>query len=224
MPHSVSSLLASPETGITGQEPARSIPAWAGKPVEWRGRAGGLQVHPRVGGETAADVRERSVAEGPSPRGRGNPPGDVCCHGADGSIPAWAGKPGGRPSTVCRAAVHPRVGGETGAIRDLIGVLRGPSPRGRGNRYPEPPVIVKEGSIPAWAGKPHGREPPDDRAWVHPRVGGETSAPGAFVAPFHGPSPRGRGNRWTTTAMKSWRWSIPAWAGKPVGLPTALPL
>ena len=62
-------------TRIDRQTYHRSIPAWAGKPHNayiYYGREKEV-VHPRVGGETAAEYASQSPFRGPSPRGRGNP-------------------------------------------------------------------------------------------------------------------------------------------------------
>ncbi len=95
----------------------RAIPAWAGKPDTV---AAGLSVdggHPRVGGETSWQKPWSASGSGPSPRGRGNRP--VCRYhiATDGAIPAWAGKPGCAAGRQRRQKGHPRVGGETDAVK-----------------------------------------------------------------------------------------------------------
>ena len=75
-----------------------SIPAWAGKPRRWRAATKAWEVHPRVGGETLHAAEHRGGADGPSPRGRGNPGSCGVSMGVDRSIPAWAGKPVHRES------------------------------------------------------------------------------------------------------------------------------
>ena len=91
----------------------RSIPAWAGKPLDAGNPKGGERVYPRVGGETTKSDHRASSACGLSPRGRGNR--RECSRGAgcDGSIPAWAGKPRTPPTSGQSQRVYPRVGGET---------------------------------------------------------------------------------------------------------------
>ena len=153
-----------------------SIPAWAGKPGSVARMANRFTVHPRVGGETMGTCLAIVFFQGPSPRGRGNrdlrgsPAPEV------GSIPAWAGKPPIHGDEGAGIRVHPRVGGETRSGVWAASSIRGPSPRGRGNRKQVPPGRMGPGSIPAWAGKP-----PDSLAFayvdaVHPRVGGETAS------------------------------------------------
>ena len=111
--------------------------------------------------------------------------------------------------------VYPRVGGET----RQLGIVRlhgwGLSPRGRGNPVQTARAAAKDGSIPAWAGKPTGPACQPPNKWVYPRVGGETRN-----VPFQqqhqvGLSPRGRGNLWPYPLSSRCSRSIPAWAGKP---------
>ena len=70
-------------------------------------------------------------------------------------------------------------------------------------------------SIPAWAGKPPGRNVDTISKEVHPRVGGETAGSDTSSPPMDGPSPRGRGNPRVDSRVGSRGGSIPAWAGKP---------
>ena len=51
----------------------RSIPAWAGPPVQWYERDTINLVYPRVGGATLFDLLPFGLDEGLSPRGRGHP-------------------------------------------------------------------------------------------------------------------------------------------------------
>ena len=70
-------------------------------------------------------------------------------------------------------------------------------------------------SIPAWAGKPRARTRKADLREVHPRVGGETASARQSLSLLGGPSPRGRGNPWSSLSVSTALGSIPAWAGKP---------
>ena len=131
-----------------------SIPAWAGKPKVGYRALMSCRVHPRVGGETAVFPIAPSPASGPSPRGRGNPHRPARRLRGRRSIPAWAGKPQLQRAGEPRTAVHPRVGGETGYAQQTYANWQGPSPRGRGNQGLQAPAPRRDGSIPAWAGKP----------------------------------------------------------------------
>ena len=137
-----------------------------------------FRVYPRVGGETHREAECSVKDHGLSPRGRGNRKCRYERQDDDGSIPAWAGKPGprrrvrvpvgardrsipvwagkplrSRPSSTSKG-VYPRVGGETHSTPARAPAGTGLSPRGRGNRCPVPQVLEALGSIPAWAGKP----------------------------------------------------------------------
>ena len=90
-----------------------SIPAWAGKPTPPQPVAPRGMVHPRVGGETTVTAPVLVKLEGPSPRGRGNQELFREMNVHEGSIPAWAGKPGDHEHAHVFQGVHPRVGGET---------------------------------------------------------------------------------------------------------------
>ena len=192
-----------------------SIPAWAGKPraalaaVVGEGvypRVGGetvpppprarwYRVYPRVGGETMAGPLSAGDEEGLSPRGRGNRVLKPLCARQAGSIPAWAGKPGGGPGVMVNVGVYPRVGGETDGGSRHRYQQTGLSPRGRGNRLGVQGPTATGGSIPAWAGKPTGGYWGKSRMKVYPRVGGETASFVGGAAWEKGLSPRGRGNR-----------------------------
>ena len=50
----------------------RSIPAWAGQPVEHPFAATSTPVYPRVGGATVVRLVRKDYVAGLSPRGRGN--------------------------------------------------------------------------------------------------------------------------------------------------------
>ena len=175
-----------------------------------RALGGCLEVHPRVGGETRISRRCPPATWGPSPRGRGNQQANDGGFMHDRSIPAWAGKPGTSTPWPALRRVHPRVGGETTAMKAHLKRLRGPSPRGRGNQRALRHRHRLQRSIPAWAGKPPGSPPAAQLVTVHPRVGGETLiAPrGGFVD--GGPSPRGRGNHSYREQVNLVQRSIPA--------------
>ena len=194
----------------------RSIPAWAGKPRDRDRGWERLEVYPRVGGETGRRRRAGGPEKGLSPRGRGNRDLRLAELRSEGSIPAWAGKPGSGSGSGSGSGVYPRVGGET--LRSATDRLRrqGLSPRGRGNPLLLSALGGVRRSIPAWAGKP--RPPLRDglRHRVYPRVGGETPAAATAARRTAGLSPRGRGNHMQPYAVCRYIRSIPAWAGKPL--------
>ncbi len=82
-------------------------------------------------------------------------------------------------------------------------------PRGR------QPTRAETGSIPAWAGEPLPCGPRRCRRWVDPRVGGGTCEDSITGLTPEGRSPRGRGNRPCARRPIEGLGSIPAWAGEP---------
>ena len=195
--------------------PARSIPAWAGKPRASTRPVLRPAVYPRVGGETRARRRPTRRIGGLSPRGRGNLLTPASGDGKHRSIPAWAGKPLGWIALGEGLMVYPRVGGETGVYGWLGQFPAGLSPRGRGNRRRHRGCRPRDGSIPAWAGKPRRPRPMAGSMKVYPRVGGETLEHLGHQPTGRGLSPRGRGNRGARPRGADPKRSIPAWAGKP---------
>ena len=153
----------------------RLIPAWAGKTLKTWTAVGRTTAHPRVGGENSILSPALDRRAGSSPRGRGKLGVRrlLCCQLR--LIPAWAGKTpkSGRPP-FWRTA-HPRVGGENRADENLMDLVDGSSPRGRG----KPHGVLAHGPrtrlIPAWAGKTW-RAGLLLSTWpAHPRVGGENT-------------------------------------------------
>ena len=139
--------------GRAGAE-ARSIPACAGEPLTPWAPAGPAQVYPRVCGGTKLWTPSCAVRPGLSPRVRGNP-GAVGGQAQDaGSIPACAGEPRAASQAPPTEGVYPRVCGGTTWSTPGTAVVKGLSPRVRGN--PDRRVCVWGGcrSIPACAGEP----------------------------------------------------------------------
>ena len=175
----------------------------------------GHRVHPRVCGETIANLALADVTTGPSPRVRGNRRLTLIVRSISGSIPACAGKPGSIPHAVLRPRVHPRVCGETWGSMGRRTEATGPSPRVRGNRLRRPRPAPRSGSIPACAGKPCIPRATSGHQRVHPRVCGETSIRSSLGYSASGPSPRVRGNLLRYQFDSCLPGSIPACAGKP---------
>ena len=155
------------------------------------------------------------VSDGLSPRGRGNPTDSRRRPRGARSIPAWAGEPVRDNSQLQARGVYPRVGGGTPQVKLPVPLAIGLSPRGRGNLSPSYPGISCQGSIPAWAGEPCGRDWRDMVRPVYPRVGGGTYSIGPLPWMGRGLSPRGRGNHRPVPCARWSAGSIPAWAGEP---------
>ena len=197
--------------------------------------AGGLS--PRVRGNLV-DYQQLSAAGRSIPACAGDPgatrPGNVSTR----SIPACAGEPPGRRPRRNSHWVYPRVCGEPairqpgqsivkvyprvcgGTVRRAFRsvLLKGLSPRVRGNQSGVTNRAAAIGSIPACAGEPTKSGAADYAARVYPRVCGGTSARRAKQDTSAGLSPRVRGNPLGTTAMTVGARSIPACAGEPISL------
>ena len=152
---------------------------------------------------------------GPSPRGWGNLMRAARLLRIAGAIPAWAGEPRRNARPGRRIRGHPRVGGGTAWTHALFRLLRGPSPRGRGNPVCEPVETLRIGAIPAWAGEPCRARRAGVGEGGHPRVGGGTDTLTLTVNGRQGPSPRGRGNPVGLLRAELDHGAIPAWAGEP---------
>ena len=134
--------------------PSGSIPACAGEPVTAPRLYDHATVYPRVCGGTQAVSRASAPPRGLSPRVRGNPGRLPRICTAPRSIPACAGEPliGSPRGSSCM--VYPRVcGGTPKQVRSSL-LLRGLSPRVRGNRVVGDGAPAPKGSIPACAGEP----------------------------------------------------------------------
>ena len=139
----------------------RSIPAWAGQPVDGPEHGHHCWVYPRVGGATPVVNRREPRIAGLSPRGRGNRSRNLPRYTNYGSIPAWAGQP---PVQACAIQaslerVYPRVGGATSSTASFPAVSPWSwvYPRvGGATHLPRSLQAVQQRkrSIPAWAGQP----------------------------------------------------------------------
>ena len=140
--------------GGSGILRAGSIPAGAGEPAERhrdRWRSG---VYPRGCGGTVRYMQAPPSPAGLSPRVRGNPCKMFPAAESVGSIPAGAGEPArSTVGNVC-VRVYPRGCGGTTRSAHLGVLVRGLSPRVRGNRHVPEHCPQRLGSIPAGAGEP----------------------------------------------------------------------
>ena len=132
----------------------RSIPACAGEPTTGYKPALLTAVYPRVCGGTLIGQRRRRFLPGLSPRVRGNLRSCPDAVHRARSIPACAGEPGTAQRSAGSPAVYPRVCGGTGQQGYNTAILRGLSPRVRGNRRHPAQAQRLRGSIPACAGEP----------------------------------------------------------------------
>ena len=192
-----------------------SIPAHAGKPLGQESSNHQPRVYPRACGETCVLILINAYAKGLSPRMRGNQGHRLRGDRRIGSIPAHAGKPAQDVRSVFGSRVYPRACGETLPGMIQVNIIKGLSPRMRGNRmyfhtYPE-----RRRSIPAHAGKPFLETYIFGCARVYPRACGETLGGIQPSIEMKGLSPRMRGNLTYGAGGGPGAGSIPAHAGKP---------
>ena len=132
-----------------------------------------------------------------------------------GSIPARAGEPQScaNPRLLCE--VYPRACGGTAIVRQPATIVRGLSPRVRGNRYFPNRNIFLNGSIPARAGEPAASGERVTKIKVYPRACGGTFIQSRRLILLIGLSPRVRGNLSPVDRNLYTSGSIPARAGEP---------
>ena len=160
--------------GFRHDIPFGSIPACAGEPMETLHGEHDEQVYPRVCGGTRHSPRPHGAFLGLSPRVRGNRWTVTCAPVRGGSIPACAGEPQGLAKANGETMVYPRVCGGTVAALPDGDLLRGLSPRVRGNRRRRHHHFAPLGSIPACAGEPWPWSGALATCRVYPRVCGGT--------------------------------------------------
>ena len=129
-------------------------PRARGSHIFTEGKDQACRVHPRERGEARIRAERPAWLRGPSPRARGSRALRRRHDGADGSIPASAGKPASKAHLSAQARVHPRERGETPVWLTAPPLGSGPSPRARGSLREAIRACQILRSIPASAGKP----------------------------------------------------------------------
>ena len=112
----------------------RSIPACTGEPDNVNTNRGQPRVYPRVYGGTLGRNRHSGGTGGLSPRVRGNRQRLKAQEARERSIPACTGEPEFLPVFSFGQAVYPRVYGGTLFKKSKAYLMKGLSPRVRGNR------------------------------------------------------------------------------------------
>ena len=183
----------------TNGSSTRSIPACAGEPHPEADFPGLPGVYPRVCGGTRKSIPCPPPPKGLSPRVRGNQSATSAAGTATGlsprvrgnrdqtrrqslqqrSIPACAGEPTVLLRVRVMREVYPRVCGGTPCPVQQHHIVRGLSPRVRGNRLRHCPGGDGSRSIPACAGEPMNPSVISSTARVYPRVCGGTLTPPA---------------------------------------------
>ena len=201
----------------------RSIPALAGEPVTPSPVRISVTVYPRACGGTNTKEEEDRFVVGLSPRLRGNLIGGTLALDCQRSIPALAGEPRRALAPLGNVAVYPRACGGTTSPARVRSMVRGLSPRLRGNHRLTACAGSGARSIPALAGEPKLYYTFTRSYGVYPRACGGTARRGFLVDADLGLSPRLRGNPAAARAELMGIRSIPALAGEPsVRIPRAV--
>ena len=154
---------------------AGSIPAHAGKPRKRVSQPVGASVYPHPRGEAPSGPFWQDGYSGLSPPTRGSRRERCDSAPPTRSIPAHAGKPETDTTVPWELSVYPRPRGEANTTGSMSPFSTGLSPPTRGSRVNEPTDEVEIGSIPAHAGKPHGRSRIATFPAVYPRPRGEAA-------------------------------------------------
>ena len=182
-PRSGSSPLTRGKRHVSGrQRPPRGlIPAHAGKTRPGSKPPSGWAAHPRSRGENAEGAIRAEESKGSSPltRGKRGPPGR--CRGLSGLIPAHAGKTLPCLNGEFQTGAHPRSRGENPVFLEIPGKGTGSSPLTRGKLLPLFYPPVKQGLIPAHAGKTVRSGTRRHRTAAHPRSRGENRSLRTFA-------------------------------------------
>ena len=190
------------------------IPAHAGKTDETMRSISCLRAHPRSRGENLTPAGRLVIDGGSSPLTRGKQASPRSSRKKIGLIPAHAGKTSSSGRWPHKERAHPRSRGENKAVSTLARKHVGSSPLTRGKRRVPRRLILREGLIPAHAGKTWGarrRYPP---RWAHPRSRGENGSRQVRPSTFSGSSPLTRGKHCRQAQHPRKPGLIPAHAGK----------
>ena len=200
--------------GGPGSRGRRLIPAHAGKTAHSRSGRPRDRAHPRSRGENERGALRLLDWAGSSPLTRGKLVVLQVAEGERGLIPAHAGKTLTMTFRLDRLGAHPRSRGENAASM-LVGCQAlGSSPLTRGKPQHIPGDRLRDGLIPAHAGKTSYSRSRRVFLWAHPRSRGENPRSYPKMPRDRGSSPLtrgklgGRARRWFGTRL------IPAHAGK----------
>ena len=150
---------------------------------------------------------------GSSPRARGTPGRPPVRQRPARFIPACAGNTPCRQALRKHCSVHPRVRGEHFSYGRAVVLYFGSSPRARGTRSEEQPLVKLDRFIPACAGNTVRLPKLQERQPVHPRVRGEHDLAQHVHHRAPGSSPRARGTLLVRPCRQPPGRFIPACAG-----------
>ena len=169
---------------------------------------------PAHAGKTPRRRRGAWTSGGSSPLTRGKHTRTLGRRVRRGLIPAHAGKTGKDNVFAYVQGAHPRSRGENDATQKFADTLKGSSPLTRGKRACMPPGTVRQGLIPAHAGKTTGITGFAGWSGAHPRSRGENRAQAGQDKTTSGSSPLTRGKHPVGGAGRGGLRLIPAHAGK----------
>ncbi len=191
------------------------IPARAGQPVAASRCRTPRRAYPRSRGATHGEVSVCMARPGLSPLARGNRI-DARVFGVDlGPIPARAGQPTMRTSSLPATGAYPRSRGATVVPPCVRRCSPGLSPLARGNPMGGGAAGDQCGPIPARAGQPCGKPPPQTSPGAYPRSRGATDGSARCRLTQSGLSPLARGNLFKSAIGSIFFGPIPARAGQP---------
>ena len=193
----------------------RSIPAYAGDPLDGQDSSPLESVYPRLRGGSTNTLRAGRLYAGLSPPTRGIRSSSLMNCPCWGSIPAYAGDPPYRRVRPTWARVYPRLRGGSAPRSRANWRVEGLSPPTRGIRRGCAGGGAQRGSIPAYAGDPHRALADAFIPKVYPRLRGGSKILSMQSLIQRGLSPPTRGIHSVTDDEAMIIRSIPAYAGDP---------
>ena len=173
-----------------------------------------MAAHPRSRGENHYEYARPETVKGSSPLTRGKPLNGSKTPLRDGLIPAHAGKTAPFPTMASNWRAHPRSRGENSDESYRAALADGSSPLTRGKPNKLKQRRVRNGLIPAHAGKTPAQHPHDPRQSAHPRSRGENVTINQGWDRLEGSSPLTRGKQRSSPDAVIVMRLIPAHAGK----------
>ena len=159
--------------GVAHRVKRRTIPTRVGRTKVTGQLSWSKSDHPHAGGENARFTPSGIVVAGPSPRGWGEL---IHCYAAcvpPRTIPTRVGRTTVADGQCVSIADHPHAGGENKSGWAHIHIIRGPSPRGWGERSTIHVSGVVCRTIPTRVGRTEGGTMVGGVAADHPHAGGE---------------------------------------------------
>ena len=203
-----------PPRNPRSDQPARLIPAHAGKTLSMGAGGAGIGAHPRSRGENDTHPLIVPIVAGSSPLTRGKPRDPMVAARPLRLIPAHAGKTCRPPPPSRSTRAHPRSRGENDGNVQVHPRPGGSSPLTRGKRCAMHPETNGNGLIPAHAGKTTSRTRPARPRGAHPRSRGENGGDEGVHGVRSGSSPLTRGKPEVERGLRGGGGLIPAHAGK----------